>query len=255
MCLRECIDGALVEKEGRIVPGEGHCMACGHCLAVCPVRAVSLSPEALSRGHREDDILEYDPEQFGLDPERLLKAVKFGRSIRHYLPQPVEEEKILQIIEAGRYTATAANFQDVSYIVLRDKLPQAQKAAMRKFRFLAGLAAKVGRVVPLPIDADKWSRFPDDFLFHGAPVAILTVSRNPIDASLVAANMKLQAEALGLGVLHCGFFAGLASFSPELKRIIGLPRWQKVINCLCIGYPAVRFHRTVTRNPARIIWS
>ena len=37
---------------------------------------------------------------------------------------PVEKEKIQQIIEAGRFTQTSTNSQDVSYTVVTDKLDE-----------------------------------------------------------------------------------------------------------------------------------
>ena len=44
--------------------------------------------------------------------EELLSFIKSRRSIRQYKDRPVEKELLTQIIEAGRYTATAANRQE-----------------------------------------------------------------------------------------------------------------------------------------------
>ena len=256
MCARECLDHAIVQQGDVITANpEGKCIECGHCLAICPAHAVHLAPEAQQRGHREEDILEYDAQTFSLQPQNLLNAIKFRRSVRYYLPQPVEEEKILQILEAGRYTPTGVNIQGVSYIVLRENLVQVQSQIMRNFRRAAKIGAFLERFIKLPIKASHFVDKPDDFLFHGAPAVILVVGKNPIDSSLAAANMELMAEGLGLGTLHNGIFVGFANFSPTVKRMINLPRGKKIINCLCLGYPAVRFRRTVTRNPAQVSWA
>lgn len=255
MCARECLDHAIVQRGEHIAADpEGRCMECGHCIAICPAHAVHLTAEAQSRGHLESDILEYDAKTFSLNPQHLLNAIKFRRSVRFYLPQPVEDEKIQQILEAGRYTPTSVNSQGVSYIVLKEHLDVVQAQLMRNFRRIVKIAAFVERFIKLPLKASRYLDKPDDFLFHGAQAVIITTASNPIDSSLAAANMELMAESLGLGVLHNGIFVGLANFSPTVRKILCLPRGKKIINCLCLGYPAVRFRRTVTRNPVKAHW-
>lgn len=81
------------------------CIQCGHCVAVCPVKAVSI-PE-----YDMEEVEEYDRDTFTLDPEIFLHAVKFRRSIRNYKETPVEREKMERILNAGRYAATAKNTQ------------------------------------------------------------------------------------------------------------------------------------------------
>ena len=256
MCARECLDHAIVQKEECITADpEGRCMECGHCIAICPARAVHLTDEARRRGHDENDILEYDAKSFDIDPRNLLNAIKFRRSVRYYLPQPVEDEKISQILEAGRYTPTGVNFQGVSYIVLREHIGAVQAQLMRNFRRAAKAAAFLERFIKLPLKASRFVDKSDDFLFHGAPAAIIVISNNPIDSSLATANMELMAEALGLGTLHNGIFVALANFSPTVRKMLCLPRGKKITNCLCLGYPAVRFRRTVTRNPVKVHWT
>lgn len=256
MCARECLDHAIVLKGERIAADPaGKCIECGHCIAICPSHAVHLTPDAQRRGHNENDILEYDAKSFNVDPQQLLNAIKFRRSVRYYLPQPVEDEKISQILEAGRFSPTGVNIQGVSYIVLREHIETVQAQLMRNFRLAAKAAAFLERFIKLPIKASRFVDKSDDFLFHGAPAAIIVVSNNPIDSSLAAANMELMAEALGLGTLHNGIFVGLANFSPTVKKMLCLPRGKKIVNCLCLGYPAVRFRRTVTRNPVKVHWT
>ena len=85
-------------------------MQCGHCVAVCPVKAVSIPEYDMA------DVAEYDKDSFTYTPECFLNAVKFRRSIRSYKDRRVEREQLLGLIEAGRYTATAVNTQSVSSV-------------------------------------------------------------------------------------------------------------------------------------------
>lgn len=63
--------------------------------------------------------------------------------------------------------------------------------------------------------------------------------------------MELMAESLGLGVLYSGFFVACSRFSRKLRKLIRLRRGHKVVTCMVIGYPAVKYHRIVPRKPLR----
>ena len=86
---------------------------CGHCVAICPKEAITMT------GFDELPIeLTNKPI---LDPDELLMAIRSRRSIRKFKDKEVSSEIVKQIIEAGRYTPSAKNSQDISYIVLDNK--------------------------------------------------------------------------------------------------------------------------------------
>ena len=60
--------------------------------------------------------------------------------------------------------------------------------------------------------------------------------------------MEIMAESLGLGVLYSGFFKACAGFSGKLRKLLALPKGQKVVTCMVIGYPAVKYQRIVPRK-------
>lgn len=105
-CVKDCVSGVLHIDQGKAAVRES-CMQCGHCVAVCPVKAVSIPEYDMA------DVAEYDKDSFTYTPECFLNAVKFRRSIRSYKDRRVEREQLLGLIEAGRYTATAVNTQSV----------------------------------------------------------------------------------------------------------------------------------------------
>lgn len=51
----------------------------------------------------------------------LMEAIKSRRSIRSYQSRPVEDEKLLAVLDAGRRAPSAKNMQDWRFIVVRDK--------------------------------------------------------------------------------------------------------------------------------------
>ena len=81
-CVADCISNSL-SIENNKAQSSGNCLLCGHCVAVCPAGAVSI-PE-----YDMEDVEELSPEEATLETGRLLKAIKFRRSIRSYKQMPV----------------------------------------------------------------------------------------------------------------------------------------------------------------------
>ena len=221
-CIKDCPTNniALINKKAHIK--QQQCIQCGHCAAICPKKAVTMT---------------------GFD-EQLMQALKTRRTIRQFKDQPISDEVIQQIIEAGRLTPTSGNAQNVSYIVLKNNLKDFEKTAVRLFRHLLPLIKLVNVAAKeVPID--------DDFFFKKAPAVILVVSKSQINGALAASNMALMAEAHGLGVLYSGFFAMAVKYSPTLRKQLQLKNGQ-VVTALVLGYPNVNYYRTAQKEEAII---
>lgn len=68
------------------------------------------------------DPLVTDPDQY-VPPERydqLLDVLMHRRAVRGYTDQPVEEEKIQKLVEAGRWAPSGANSQPWEFVVVTD---------------------------------------------------------------------------------------------------------------------------------------
>lgn len=116
-CIQDCPTRVISLKDGKAEINNDGCIKCAHCVAVCPVEAVSTDD------YNMDEIKPYNKDTFTVEAENLLNFIKFRRSVRRFKNKPVEKEKLEQIIEAGRFTQTSTNSQDVSYTVVTDKLP------------------------------------------------------------------------------------------------------------------------------------
>ena len=51
----------------------------------------------------------------------VMDAIQTRRSIRAYLNKPVEEEKLMRVLEAARLAPSARNTQEWKFVVVRDK--------------------------------------------------------------------------------------------------------------------------------------
>ena len=122
-CIQDCPVRVISLKDGKADINNEGCIKCAHCIAVCPVDAVS------SDDYNMDEVKPYNKETFTVEAENLLNFIKFRRSVRRFKNKPVEKEKLEQIIEAGRFTQTSTNSQDVSYTVVTDKLDELKELA------------------------------------------------------------------------------------------------------------------------------
>lgn len=233
LCADDCPNACLSLKDGKAKADPSGCIECGHCYAVCPRGAVLMA------GYDCED--QQVVPMTAIDSDTLLEAMKSRRTIRRFTDQAVEEEKILKILEAGRYCPTGGNSQNVSYTILGSRQPEAEAICVGIFR--------KGQKIGSPLLAFlKRINITDSFFFKGAPLVIVVSGRNDVDAALASSYMEIMAESLGLGVLYSGFFKICASVSGKLRKLLDLPKGHKVVTCMVIGYPAVKYQRIVPRK-------
>lgn len=150
----------------------------------------------------------------------LLEAIRNRRSIRKFLSQPVETEKVTEILEAGRLAPSWKNMQCWRFLVLTS---QKKKEALL-------------------------SAFPEENpaikSLTQAPVVIV-VCANPLesgiesgkeyymaDAAIAFEHICLAAFAQGLGTCWMGWFD-----ENNLKQALGIPNDIRVVGLTPLGYP------------------
>lgn len=151
-----------------------------------------------------------------------LTVLKTRRSCRAYLPDPVEDEKLNAILEAGTYAATGMGRQSPIILVVKD--PEV-RAELQKLN-----AAAMG------MDIDP---------FYGAPELLVLLANKEMptyvcDGSLVMGNM--MNAAADLGVASCWIHRAKEEFESEegkaiLKRL-GIEGDYEGIGNLILGYAA-----------------
>ena len=239
LCVDDCPNSCLRLEKGKAQFAKPACIECGHCYAICPQGAIRMS----------DYLCEDEPivPMTALDSDTLLLAMRSRRTIRRFTPQPVEEEKVRKILEAGRYSPTGGNFQGVSFTILGSRQAAAEAICVDIFRngdeLGAGPAAFLRQ-----IDV----RITDDFFFKGAPLVIVVSGADDVNPALASTYMELMAESLGLGVLYSGFFCECARISEGLRELLELPEGHKVVTCMVVGYPSVKYQRIVPRKELKV---
>ncbi len=152
-----------------------------------------------------------------------LQTILQRRSIKKYKSDPVPQELIEQIVEAGTYAASGMNLQSPVIIAVTDK----------------ELRDKLSR---MNAEVDHMGRRDP---FYNAPCVLVvladkSVSKNYLyDGTLVMANLMLAATSLGLG--SCWIHRAKETFeSEEGKQILkelGIEGDLVGIGNCVVGYP------------------
>jgi nitroreductase len=147
----------------------------------------------------------------------VQQAIRTRRSIRHYQSQPVEPEKLTQVLEAARLAPSASNQQNWKFIVVRD--PQIRQR-------LADACPGQSFVGEAPVILVCCGTDPDAVMLCGQ-------HRYTIDLAIATTCMILQAHELGLGTCWLGRFD-----ETRFKAILGIPDPVRVVAVTPLGYPA-----------------
>jgi len=142
----------------------------------------------------------------------VLEAIRARRSIRRYRQDPVPEEALEKILEAGRWAPSASNAQPWHFVVFSD----AEKRRRVARSFLYG---------PFLIEAPVGIAVVIDPRASSCPVQ---------DGTLAVYAIMLAAHSLGLGTCWINPSFG----DDEAKEILGIPRDKRIICVLSLGYPA-----------------
>lgn len=234
LCASDCPSSYLHVEGGKARVNSVGCLECGHCYAICPQGAIEMTRYDI----KEEPVVPMSE----LSSDTLLAAMKSRRTVRQFTEQAVEPEKIEKILEAGRYAPTGSNRQNVAYTILGSRQKEAEAICVELFRKGTSLPRRFKSV------ADRFN-IPDNFFFKGAPLVIVVSSSGGVNAGLASSYMEIMAESLGLGVLYSGFFCACTRLSVKLRRLLSLPRGHKVVTCMVMGYPAVKYQRIVPRKP------
>jgi nitroreductase/NAD-dependent dihydropyrimidine dehydrogenase PreA subunit len=259
LCARECFPRDIEVFKGKAKINNITCMKCGHCIAVCPKNAVSTDE------YNMEEVKTYNKEDFLVNADQLLNFIKFRRTIRTFKSKEVEEEKISRIIEAGRFTQTGSNMQDVSYIVVREGLQELKALTYESLKkigeeMLANLTSETmvykryAKMWLSMYEAYQENPSENDRLFFNAPAVIIVSAHSQVNGALASSNMELMTNALGLGTFFSGFFVRAAQGNKKITDFLGVNKGKEIVTCMVVGYPDVKYLRTVPRKEADICW-
>jgi len=149
----------------------------------------------------------------------FYEAVRRRTSIRAYKPDPVPEEVLNRVLEAGRLAPSAKNLQPWKFIVVKD--PQVRAALASACRNQQFIALAPITICGCAIESEVWKGMGGYW------------SAEAVDLAIALEHMILAAAAEGLGTCWIGAF-----IEAEVKKVLAIPDGVKPIALTPLGWPA-----------------
>lgn len=144
----------------------------------------------------------------------FAELVKKRFSVRKFDSHPIEQEKMAQILEAGRLAPTGVNYQPQRILVVQGEYLE-QMEECTPFHY--------GQTAVLVVCYDKTESWKSR---SGREIG-------DIDGTIVMTQMMYQAEELGIGSLIVGIYR-----EPLLRERFHIPENYEIVCLLMLGYPA-----------------
>jgi len=161
----------------------------------------------------------------------IIDLIQKHGSARRYKPDPLPASVIETVVEAGQRASTSSNLQTYSVIAVTDpkkrvrlsELCGGQKHIAEAPLFLAFCAdlARLNHICKMQGYTQR-AEYTENFLIAA------------VDAAIVAQNVALAAESLGLGICYIG---SIRNDPREVIELLGLPKLVFPITGMTVGTP------------------
>jgi nitroreductase len=247
------------------------CIACGHCMAICPTGAIEISGREMA----PDDRFDLSEMKNKSNYDQLKNLMVNRRSIRDFKDQEIGEDLIEKIIEAAVSSPMGLPPSDVQLVVIKGK------DKVREFSFdVIDYFGKVGWIFspwmmwmwrlmgketyqvmksfgnPLVKFMVETRKKNENYLMYDAPLAMYFSSSlyaDPADPYIPATYAMLAAESLGLGSCMIGSVHPIIQYGAKaLKKKWNLPAKSPSGIIVIFGYPKYRFKSGIKRSFAKV---
>ena len=263
-CINDCMAKALKFNENKIpVLDEEKCKKCQHCLAVCPVGALSI----MNKNPEESDLPDNLPEA-----DKVLNLIKNRRSIRHYKHENIDKEKLEKLKTMLNWVPTGVNDHRLHFAFVDDvevmdefrdyvngKLLRIFSCCDKRNVILNGITSPFVKILTKKFERYKNAFMKgEDIIFRGAP-HMLVVS-TPVDAPcadidpvIALSYFELYARSLGIGTCWCGLAYAMIKVFPELCEHLEIPENYKAGYVMLFGNPDTSYPRATQPEPCKMI--
>jgi nitroreductase len=163
----------------------------------------------------------------------VLDAIRSRRSIRHYSEDPVSDDDVKAILEAGRWAPSGLNNQPWRFAVVRD--PECKNTISELTRYRE--------------------------IIHNAPVIVAVFLDNDAgydrvkDCQSIGAclqNMWLATHTLGLGGVWLG---EILKNKERVGEILEAPKSYELMAVLAIGHPKHRQQKSDRKSLSELVFN
>ncbi|GAA4651547.1 nitroreductase NfsA [Kistimonas scapharcae] len=161
----------------------------------------------------------------------LLKLLGNHRSIRKFTDQPITEQQLQGIIQAGQAAATSSFVQARSVIRVRNPDAREQLVTLSGGQPYVASAAEFLVFCADLRRAEQCCERHNMTMPLGMTEAFIIAT---VDVALMAQNCVIAAESMGLGACYIG---GIRNNPREVSGLLQLPQQVYPVFGLCLGYP------------------
>jgi nitroreductase len=161
----------------------------------------------------------------------VIDLLNNHRSIRKFTDKPISQETINTLIQAGQAAPTSSFIQACSVIQVNDPVKrqelvectggQAYVAQAPVFLVFCADTQRLKLACEMN-DAEMNSGFTEQFITA------------TVDVALVAQNVAIAAQSIGLGICYIG---GIRNQISQVSKLLELPNLVYPVFGLCLGYP------------------
>jgi len=242
MCAKDCIAAVIsIDKnKNPQVTAPQRCIGCQHCLAVCPVGALSINGK----------YPENSDKVYAQNPDMILNLIKSRRSDRNYKQENVDGEKLQKLKDMLAYVPTGCNCRKLHFSFIDDIEVMKEFREYTNNKVITALSKK-----PIKAVVEKFSNYAklllngQDIIFRGAPHMVVVSNHvdapcSKEDAIIALSYFELYAQSMGLGTCWCGLADSCMKIFPELCEYMGIPEGYKPEYAMLFGLKDVNYSRT-----------
>ncbi|MCS4533136.1 oxygen-insensitive NADPH nitroreductase [Neisseria montereyensis] len=163
-----------------------------------------------------------------LPSKPALETALNHRSIRKFTEEPITAEMLEAILKAGQAASTSSFMQPVHIIRVTDTEKRKQLRAVGANQHYIETSAEL---LVFCIDFAKHKKIAEDAQVDWTELTLM----GAIDAGIMAQNVLLTAESLGLGGVYIG---ALRDDINSFDRVLDLPEHVVPLFGMCLGHPA-----------------
>jgi nitroreductase/NAD-dependent dihydropyrimidine dehydrogenase PreA subunit len=247
-CIKDCVVEILkFDENGNVFLDptlEIDCINCQHCLAICPVGAISCNGVTPNSCKPIGNVPSFD---------EMLNLLSQRRTIRFFKDENLSKEDINKLKRSLAWSATGCNRRALMFKIVENK------EEMSFYRnALIPIIKLLNKLWVFKLFFPRYKRFVKqildgkDVVFRGAPhMIIVGVKKNSptkvADPLIALSNFDLTCQTLGIGTCWCGFAERAFKASKKMRKQINWPKDYQIGSVMLFGKPDVTYARST--NP------
>lgn len=159
----------------------------------------------------------------------MIEAIRHRKSVRKFQEIAIEDQKLIEILEAARLAPSGNNKQPWVFIVIKDELLKQEVAvATNNQMWIASAPVVIVAIADICARSENYAGMLVDEETSG-----FDLKRAIRDTAIAVTHLLLEVDNQGLGACWCGAFR-----QEGIRPILGIPDDKFVLAVIPVGYPA-----------------